>query len=131
MKINLVLLALLFCLRSQAQTYETNNVTVQTFVGSGFYGHVDGPGTQTMFYNPSSIAVDSSGNFFVADSSNYRIRKITPAGIVSTFAGTGTNGTNDGIADVSQFSAPREVDIDAAGNVYVVDAGSNRIRRIN
>lgn len=78
--------------RIQAQTYETNNVVVQGFVGSGFYGHVDGQGTLTMFYNPSAIVVDSSSNFFVLDSSNYRIRKITPDGTVSTFVGGGQFG---------------------------------------
>ena len=103
---------------------------VTTIAGST-YGFADGNGTSARFAFPAGLALDKEGNLYVADSENHRIRKITPAGIVSTFAGTGTNGTNDGIADVSQFSAPREVDVDAAGNIYVVDAGSNRIRRIN
>jgi hypothetical protein len=76
------------CIAS-AQVYETNNVFVETFVGSGFYGHYDGQGTATMFYNPSAVAVDSSSNFFVLDSQNYRIRKVTPGGTVTTFVGGG------------------------------------------
>ncbi len=75
--------------QAAAQTYATNNVTVQTFVGSGFFGWVDGQGVQTMFYNPSAIVADSAGNLFVLDSSNYRIRKVTPDGTVTTFIGGG------------------------------------------
>jgi hypothetical protein len=78
-----------FATQSFGQIYDTNNPVVQTFAGSGFYGYVDGQGTQTMFYNPSSIVADSFSNLFVLDASNHRIRKITPAGIVSTFAGGG------------------------------------------
>jgi len=77
------------CCPAAAQVYETNNVSVQTFVGSGFYGHVDGQGVFTMFNYPSAVVVDSSSNFFVLDSQNYRIRKVTPAGTVSTFVGGG------------------------------------------
>jgi len=65
--------------------YDTNNVVVQTFVGSGFYGYFDGQGIQTMFHNPSQIVSDPSGDFFLWDSGNSRIRKITPDGTVSTF----------------------------------------------
>jgi sugar lactone lactonase YvrE len=103
---------------------------VTTIAGST-YGYADGSAYSAKFAFPAGLALDKEGNLYVADSENHRIRKITPAGIVSTFAGTGTNGTNDGVADVSQFSAPREIDVDAAGNFYVVDAGSHRIRRIN
>ncbi len=88
----LLWLMLVTCGRIEAQVYETNNIVVQNFVGSGFYGHVDGQGALTMFYNPSAIVVDSSSNFFVLDSSNYRIRKITPDGTVSTFVGGGQMG---------------------------------------
>jgi len=76
-------------LSAQAQNYDTNNPFVQTFVGSGFYGYLDGQGTQTMFNNPSAVVADSSSNLFVLDISNYRIRKVTPDGTVSTFAGGG------------------------------------------
>src|SRR2546427_2885978 len=75
-----------------AQNYDTNNPVVQTFVGSGFYGYLDGQGTQTMFNNPSAVVADSSSNLFVLDNSNYRVRKVTPDGTVSTFAGGGAGG---------------------------------------
>jgi len=76
--------------KALAQNYDTNNPVVQTFVGSGFYGYLDGQGTQTMFNNPSAVAADSSSNLFVLDTGNSRIRKVTPNGNVSTFAGGGT-----------------------------------------
>ena len=70
-----------------AQTYDTNGNFVQTFAGSGFSGYVDGVGQQTMFNNPSSIVSNTSSNLFILDNGNYRIRKISPDGTVSTFAG--------------------------------------------
>jgi len=108
----------------------TPSGSVTTVAGST-YGFADGNGSAAKFAFPGGLALDKDGNLYVADSENNRIRKITPAGIVSTFAGTGTAGTNDGVVDVSQFYLPREVDVDAGGNVYVVDAGNHRIRRIN
>jgi opacity protein-like surface antigen len=87
------ILALLSCQSqsTKAQTYETNNVSVQTFVGSGFYGLLDGEGLFTMFNNPGAIVVDSFTNFFVLDVANSRIRKVTPSGTVSTFIGGGSS----------------------------------------
>ena len=76
---------------SQAQTYDTNNVVVQTFAGYGIPGYVDGQGQFTAFFNPSQIVSDTASNLYVWDSSNYRIRKITPEGTVSTLAGGGGN----------------------------------------
>src|SRR5207245_6116579 len=85
-------------LQGRAQFYDTNGDYVQTFAGSGFSGYVDGVGQMTMFNNPSKIVSDSTGNLFVLDIANYRIRKITPDGTVSTFAGGGSSipgvGTN-------------------------------------
>lgn len=80
----------LLALRAYAQIYDTNRVMVQTFAGSGFLGYLDGVGQQTMFNYPSKVAADSSGNLFVLDGGNSRIRKITPDGTVTTFAGGGT-----------------------------------------
>jgi len=92
----ILLLTAACCGRALAQNYDTNNVVVQTFAGSGFYGYFDGKGTQTMFNYPEAVVADSSGNLFVADSVNYRIRKITPDGTVSTFAGGGNLQTGYG-----------------------------------
>ena len=75
---------------AMAQTYDTNNVVVQTFAGFGIPGYVDGQGQLTEFSNPSQIVSDTASNLYVWDSGNSRIRKITPDGTVTTFAGGGT-----------------------------------------
>ncbi|MDR3572362.1 MAG: hypothetical protein P4L50_00735 [Anaerolineaceae bacterium] len=81
---------------AHGQTYDTNGDYVQTFAGSGFSGYVDGIGQLTMFNNPNAIVADLHGNLFVWDSGNYRIRKITPDGTVTTFAGGGSNAQGTG-----------------------------------
>src|SRR5258706_9589707 len=78
-----------FSWHANAQTYDTNNVTVQTFAGSAFTGYLDGQGQLTMFSDPSLVVSDSSSNLFVWDNGNLRIRKITPDATVTTFAGGG------------------------------------------
>jgi hypothetical protein len=78
--------------QANAQMYDTNyNYVVETFSGSGYPGYMDGQGTQAMFRGPRGGVCDSANNLFVWDSGNNRIRKITPSGMVSTFAGGGTN----------------------------------------
>lgn len=89
MKNLLTLIFTISCLACNAQIYDTNNVAVQTLAGSGFAGYVDGDGQQTMFNFPISICADSSGNIFVFDYYNLRIRKISSNGTVSTFVGGG------------------------------------------
>jgi len=74
----------------KAQTYDANNDTVQTFAGYGIPAYVDGPGAFSAFWSPSLIVSDTASNLFVWDSQNYRVRKISPLGMVSTFAGGGT-----------------------------------------
>ena len=93
---SLLTLTISLAWQAGAQIYDTNNVVVQTFAGSGFSGYVDGIGELTMFNNPSAVVADSSGNLFVWDYQNYRIRKITPDGTVSTFAGGGSQTTGYG-----------------------------------
>jgi len=76
------------------------------------------------------IGTDTSGNVYVADYNNHRIRKITAAGEVSTLAGSGTGGFANGTGTTAQFNNPHGVAVDSAGNVYVADSGNNRIRKI-
>lgn len=103
---------------------------VTTLAGSSPRGFADGTGTAAKFGRGYNIAIDAPGNLYVADSENHRIRKITPAGVVTTLAGTGTPGATDGPGNSATFSDPRGVAVDAHGNVYVADFGSSLLRRI-
>ena len=111
---------------------------VSTFAGSttNLSGSVDGTGTSARFNNPTGIAVDASGNVFVADRNNNKIRKITPNGVVTTFAGIGTAGSTDGLGTVATFQTPSGVTVDGSGNIYVAEYNinnpttGNKIRKI-
>ncbi|RYY13838.1 MAG: hypothetical protein EOO36_15190, partial [Cytophagaceae bacterium] len=103
---------------------------VSTFAGTSTAGLVDGPATTARFSNPNGLAIDAQGNVYVADYFNYAIRKITPAGVVSTVAGTGTRGYVDGAGNTAQFMGPEGLTINAQGTLFVADFGGGRIRKI-
>ena len=94
-------------------------------------GSADGIGSDARFYEPSGVAVDGDGNVYVADSINCTIRKITPAGAVSTLAGlAGSYGSADGTGSAARFDDPQGVTVDGAGNVYVADTYNHTIRKV-
>lgn len=103
---------------------------VTTYLGH-IYGGDGGPALDAYLDFPEDIAVDASGNFFVADTYNNVIRKINSSGVISTLAGTGSNGLVNGAASAAEFTLPRGVALDGSGNVYVADTGNNVIRKIS
>lgn len=105
---------------------------VTTFAGlPGSFGIDDGTGDGARFYSPSGVAVDAAGNLYVADTMNSTIRKITPARVVTTFAGSGrSRGSADGTGTAARFDQPFGIAVDGNGNIYVSDASSNTLRKI-
>lgn len=106
--------------------------TVSTLAGAtGLVGIADGFGGEALFAYPYGVAIDGSGNLFIADHNNHTIRKMSPAGQVTTFAGSaGLSGSADGVAGAARFNGPTGVAVDGSGNVYVADAGNTSIRKI-
>jgi sugar lactone lactonase YvrE len=106
---------------------------VSTLAGAaGQEGSSDGTGSGALFAYPDGVAVDVTGNIFIADTNNNTIRKMTPGGVVTTYAGqAGPPGSADGPAANARFNSPTGVAADVFGNVYVADAGNSTIRRIN
>jgi streptogramin lyase len=103
---------------------------VTTFAGlAGKLGGEDGTGSTARFLDPTGVATDGSGNVYVADRDNRTIRKITPAGVVTTLGGlAGVKGSADGTGSAARFTSPGGVAIDGSGNVYVADSESHSIR---
>jgi len=121
------LTTLAFCTGAQAQQYYFSN-----FVGNpGVAGSTSGTGSGALFANNLAVAVDLSGNLIVADAGNQIIRKVTPAGVVTTLAGTvGVTGTVNKTGIQASFNTPNGVTLDGSGNIYVADSGNARIRKV-
>jgi uncharacterized protein (TIGR03437 family) len=108
---------------------------ITTVAGNGIGGFSGdgGPAVSASLSCPSAVAVDLSGNLYVADQCNQRIRRVTPSGIISTVAGNGTNALagDGGPATSASFSSPHGVAVDAVGNLYMTDGSSMRVRRFS
>lgn len=106
--------------------------TINTFAGGGSGGD-NGPATSATLANPLSVAWDNNGNFYIADSANNRIRKVSAANVITTIAGTGSAGWSGdgGAATSATLNAPFGVAVDASGNIYVSDTLNYVIREIS
>src|SRR5262249_59972046 len=99
--------------------------------GAGFSGD-NGPATNALLNTPWAVAVDDAGNLFIADTGNHRIRRVSPDGIIITFAGTGSASPplgDNGPATSASLFTPRGVAVDSKGNVYIGDSFHNLVRR--
>ena len=114
--------------------------TIQTFAGNGYayagsggFSGDGGPATAAELNQPQAVAISASGNVYIADWGNNRIRMVNTSGVISTFAGTGIPAYNgDGIqATDANIFVPDDIALDAKGNIYFSDAGNNRIRMVN
>jgi sugar lactone lactonase YvrE len=116
-------------------TFPAGTISLVAGDGSPAYGGDDVPGgaTYAKLNTPTGVAVDTAGNVFIADSSNNRIRKVTPSGTISTVAGNGTYGYSgdSGAATSAQLATPYGVAVDAAGNLYIADFYNSRVRKVD
>jgi len=105
---------------------------VTTLAGmAGVLGRTDGTGAAARFFTPIGVAIDSAGDLYVADQNNHAIRKVTAAGVVTTFAGKlDEQGSTDGTGTAARFHGPSDVAVDSAGNFYVTDQFGDTIRKI-
>ena len=110
----------------------TSAGVVTTLAGqAGVAGSTNGTGTNALFTYPFGVTVDTNGVVYVADTDNSTIRKVTPAGVVTTFAGqVGITGSTNGTGTNAQFNLPHGVGADSAGNVYVADTDNSAIRKL-
>lgn len=107
------------------------STVVSTVAGTGIAGHVDGTVANATFSFPAGVVADTSGNVYVADTVNNRIRKIsTTTGNVTTVAGSGAQGADDGTGVAASFNNPQGLTINGKGNIIVVDTGNHEIRTV-
>ncbi len=108
-------------------------ITTVAGTGKAGYSGDGGPATSAMLNWPFGVAVDTAGNLYIADSSNYRVRKVTSDGIITTVAGNGSNGYSGdgGPATSAMLGLTQGVVVDATGNLYIVDSSNSRVRRVS
>jgi sugar lactone lactonase YvrE len=115
---------------SLVRTIDLSAKQVSTFAGTGVAGFLNGPALAAKFNGTANIVFDVSGNLFVADEGNNIIREISSSGNVTTIAGTGVAGYQDGAGNSAMFDHPEGMVIDASGNLFVADGHNNVIRKI-
>jgi sugar lactone lactonase YvrE len=109
---------------------ELSSGVVSTIAGNGTAGNVDGTGAGARFNQPYNVKIDRAGNLWVPDQSNHAIRKVTPAGVVTTLAGNGKEGFADGAGSGAQFNNPTGLTPATDGSVIVADRNNHRVRRV-
>ncbi|MEI6712999.1 MAG: immunoglobulin domain-containing protein [Verrucomicrobiota bacterium] len=111
----------------------TSGGIVTTLAGSaGFSGTADGTGSAARFHSPEGLSVDKDGNVIVADWGNHAIRKVTPAGVVTTIAGSpGTSGDVNATGSAARFNGPENLVVDGDGTIYVADGYNSKVRKIS
>ena len=113
----------------------STNGIITTVAGNGTYGYSGdgGSATSAKLNYPTGVAVDASGNLFIADEENHRIRKVSTSGVITTVAGNGTKGYNGdgGIADSAELYYPTGVAVDASGNLFIADYNNHRILKVS
>ena len=112
----------------------TPSPTITTVAGTGDPGfNGDGVATTHRLWNPTGVAVDAGGNLYIADSLNYRIRKVDTSGNITTVAGTGAPGStgDGGSAMLATLNNPVGVALDSSGNLYIADKNNNRVRKVD
>ena len=107
---------------------------ISTFAGTGTAGHTGdgGQATAAEISNPNALAIDAAGDIFIADFIDNTVREVTPDGIITTVAGTGTAGStgDGGQATAAELNEPEGVAVDAAGDLFIADTGNNEIREV-
>ena len=111
-------------------SFSNAQMVVSTVAGSGIAQTINGNGTLASFNNPNGIVKDSNGNLFISEESGRVIRKITPSGDVTIFAGSGAYGNADGVGTAASFGSLGSLVIDNSDNIYVGDYSNSRIRKI-
>jgi hypothetical protein len=132
MRLMPVFLGFFICWPALGQTY-----TINTVVGSGpsvdgGFGGENGPAISARLYNPWGVALDVSGNLYIADADNSRVRKVSK-GVITTLAGNGTYGSSgdNGPATSARLSFPTGVALDSAGNLYIADVNGHCVRKVS
>ncbi len=112
---------------------DTTGVITSFAAGDNNFGGDDGPATSALLYFPNDVTVDGSGNLYIVDTNNERIRKVDTSGVISTVAGTGTAGFSGdgGQATAAQLNDPSGVAVDSSGNLYIADFINRRVRKVD
>jgi len=129
--LNILFAALALNTSASAQTADALGYTSAVLAGSDWVGD-NGPATQALLFQTEGLAIDLSGNIYIADAQGHRVRQVSPAGVIRTIAGTGQPGFSGdgGLASAAQLNSPYGLALDNRGNLYIADLGNGRVRRV-